>query len=59
VKCDGRYSYYNDRGGYYDRDGRYHGYSAAYGTNNGYYDSYGQWHYNNGYNGYNGYNTPY
>jgi hypothetical protein len=37
VKCDG-YSYYNPRGGYYDRDGHWHSYStSAYYNNNGYY----------------------
>lgn len=65
VKCDG-YSYYNPNGGYYDRDGHWHSYSANARYNNGYYagqygrdtssydrgyyDSYGNWHY---------YRTPY
>lgn len=53
TKCDG-YAYYNQNGGYYDRDGRWHSYSTnyQYGSNSGYYDRYGNWHYYS-------YDTPY
>jgi hypothetical protein len=45
TKCEG-YAYYNPNSGYYDRDGRWHSYSANTYYNGGYNGQYG---YNNGY----------